>query len=664
MLQDDSPKWNFPPTNGATSYGLNGNSSDNFRGKRVESLIRKSCQNSLDASAFTDKPAIVEFSLFRMNITDIPKVEELKEHFNSCFDIAEKRNEDTWKNHFDQCKKELNKKIISCLRISDFNTTGLKGSRDFESPDKNSQWVSCVRSIGSSGGKSTNSAGSQGLGKNTAFFNSILRTVFYSTLDRDGYKASEGISNLITHMDNKGVTRQSIGYYSCTHDDQPCRAIYDSLNLDVNFERSEPGTDVYITSFNEITRTEDLEKIIKIVATDRFLPAIRNNKLVIKVGSTTIDKASLPIIIEYLKDSDNNVPKQYKKDALDVVMFNDVFEDTISPIIYRTDELGIEGQFELKLKVGEGLNKKIACYRNVGMRIRNFAKRNNFEFSGVLTIVGDKLNCFMKNMENASHDDWQPEAYTDPKQLKIAGKLKNQLNDFISDELDKIQQLDLNDQIDSGLGGILPDLNENQDSNIQKNYIGMSKLDTSLESDFKDTNAIVDNKAVKKASKKKQSKSLTEDEDGNITDVAFKKRIHQGKTRNNTVNSNPVENNDDKISEESGDEEIKRKYSLVKIDISYASVLPYDKYGAYLVRLFPVNGTKKALIKVAISAENGEYKCLLESASTLDGHQLTIENGSIVGIELTQNKETSLIIKVKDNLYKSFKVEAYAYKKK
>mgnify|MGYP007064389990 FL=1 len=345
-------------------------------------------------------------------------------------------------------------------------------------------------------------------------------------------------------------------------------------------------------------------------------------------------------------------------------MFNDVFEDTISPIIYRTDELGIEGQFELKLKVGEGLNKKIACYRNVGMRIRNFAKRNNFEFSGVLTIVGDKLNCFMKNMENASHDDWQPEAYIDPKQLKIAGKLKNQLKDFISDELDKIQQLDLNDQIDSGLGGILPDLNENQDSNIQKSYIGMSKLDTSLESDFKDTNAIVDNKAVKKASKKKQSKSLTEDEDGNITDVAFKKRIHQGKTRNNTVNSNPVENNDDKISEDSGDEEIKRKYSLVKIDISYASVLPYDKYGAYLVRLFPVNGTKKALIKVAISAENGEYKCLLESASTLDGHQLTIENGSIVGIELTKNKETSLIIKVKDNLYKSFKVEAYAYKKK
>lgn len=493
----------------------------------------------------------------------------------------------------------------------------------------------------------------------------FLKTGHYnSTLDRDGYKASEGISNLITHMDNKGVTRQSIGYYSCTHDDQPCRAIYDSLNLDVNFERSEPGTDIYITSFNEITRTEDLEKIIKIVATDRFLPAIRNNKLVIKVGSTTIDKASLPIIIEYLKDSDNNVPKQYKKDALDVVMFNDVFEDTISPIIYRTDELGIEGQFELKLKVGEGLNKKIACYRNVGMRIRNFAKRNNFEFSGVLTIVGDKLNCFMKNMENASHDDWQPEAYTDPKQLKIAGKLKNQLKDFISDELDKIQQLDLNDQIDSGLGGILPDLNENQDSNIQKSYIGMSKLDTSLESDFKDTNAIVDNKAVKKASKKKQSKSLTEDEDGNITDVAFKKRIHQGKTRNNTVNSNPVENNDDKISEDSGDEEIKRKYSLVKIDISYASVLPYDKYGAYLVRLFPVNGTKKALIKVAISAENGEYKCLLESASTLDGHQLTIENGSIVGIELTKNKETSLIIKVKDNLYKSFKVEAYAYKKK
>lgn len=111
MLQDDSPKWNFPPTNGATSYGLNGNSSDNFRGKRVESLIRESCQNSLDASAFTDKPAIVEFSLFRMNITDIPKVDELKEHFNSCFDIAEKETKILGKIILINVKKSLIKKL-------------------------------------------------------------------------------------------------------------------------------------------------------------------------------------------------------------------------------------------------------------------------------------------------------------------------------------------------------------------------------------------------------------------------------------------------------------------------------------------------------------------------------------------------------------------------
>lgn len=62
-----------------------------------------------------------------------------------------------------------------CLRISDFNTTGLYGLKDEDSP-----WHYLIHGTGLSS-KSGSSGGSKGIGKYATFVASAFNTVFYET---------------------------------------------------------------------------------------------------------------------------------------------------------------------------------------------------------------------------------------------------------------------------------------------------------------------------------------------------------------------------------------------------------------------------------------------------------------------------------------------------
>lgn len=83
------------------------------------------------------------------------------------------------------------------IRISNFNTLGLTGS---DKTDEINPWTSLIYSDGISD-KDLSSGGSYGIGKSAIFACSMLRTVFYSTLDIDSKKASQGVSKLIRYGD-------------------------------------------------------------------------------------------------------------------------------------------------------------------------------------------------------------------------------------------------------------------------------------------------------------------------------------------------------------------------------------------------------------------------------------------------------------------------------
>ena len=125
---------------------------------------------------------------------------------------------DFWKdnsktvNFLNQAIKVCQKDTIRILRISDFNTTGLPGSKEY----KSSPWQNLVKSSGVSD-KNGTSGGSYGIGKSAPFACSDLRTVYYSTLDNEGIRAYQGVANLVSFKSKdrflrKGEVTQGTGY--------------------------------------------------------------------------------------------------------------------------------------------------------------------------------------------------------------------------------------------------------------------------------------------------------------------------------------------------------------------------------------------------------------------------------------------------------------------
>ena len=156
-------KWCFPSSNGGEKQGLNNSGIETFKDTPVKSLAREICQNSLDASN-DGKKVIVEFNTFSIDSDNFPDKKGFNEILNKCKEYWERSSNQKSKNFFMQAINKLNAPKISFLRISDFNTTGLRGSNKSTGGD----WDNLINSSGSSE-KSESKGGSFGIGKNAPF---------------------------------------------------------------------------------------------------------------------------------------------------------------------------------------------------------------------------------------------------------------------------------------------------------------------------------------------------------------------------------------------------------------------------------------------------------------------------------------------------------------
>ena len=199
-------KWCFPSSDGGEIQGLNNSGIETFNDNPIKSLAREICQNSLDA-ALKDKTAIVEFKTFIIDNDDFPNKEGFYEILSRCHDYSKNSRNPKTPQFFQNAISRLEGKKITMLRISDFNTTGLKGS----------DWDNLVNSSGTSE-KAEGKGGSFGIGKNAPFACSEFRTVFYSTLNLDNEKRSKGVARLISfklgiNEDGSDDLSQGTGYY-------------------------------------------------------------------------------------------------------------------------------------------------------------------------------------------------------------------------------------------------------------------------------------------------------------------------------------------------------------------------------------------------------------------------------------------------------------------
>lgn len=185
------PIWEFPSNNNGQIYGIGDSGVETFLGTPIRSLAREICQNSLDATIDNGKPAHVTFSTFSVSTDSLPDIEGLRTAFQRSLDFWSLQNSDKTKKFFRDALTVAGKPTVTCLRISDFNTSGLTGA------DKiyNSPWCNLIKSTGASD-KSSSSGGSFGIGKFAPFACSSFRTVFYSTIDCEGHTAYQGVSRL------------------------------------------------------------------------------------------------------------------------------------------------------------------------------------------------------------------------------------------------------------------------------------------------------------------------------------------------------------------------------------------------------------------------------------------------------------------------------------
>ncbi|MHB8065879.1 MAG: hypothetical protein ACYDG2_25235 [Ruminiclostridium sp.] len=199
--------WNFPSNNHGQLMGISESGIETFRGAPYSFLAREICQNSLDAKRDVSKAVTVEFKKLYINNYNIPGYEQLKDALERCFIFWNERNNKKATDFFLKSCDVIHRENVCVLRISDFNTIGLRGSdKEYEI----TPWQSLVKASGVSD-KDGAAGGSYGIGKSAPFACSDLRTLFYSTYDIDDITATQGVSRLVSFEYKQGDVTQGLG---------------------------------------------------------------------------------------------------------------------------------------------------------------------------------------------------------------------------------------------------------------------------------------------------------------------------------------------------------------------------------------------------------------------------------------------------------------------
>ncbi|MBW7452872.1 hypothetical protein ACFOLF_13540 [Paenibacillus sepulcri] len=434
--------WNFPSNNYGQVTGLNDAGIETFRGNPLDSLAREIIQNSCDAK---DKdnlgPVEVHFKLNYIPSNHFPKKDSFISILKSC--------QEYWKDNsktarfFDNALSTMELNQIPFLKISDYNTTGLTGAVD----EQRGGWHNLIKSVGSSD-KDSQSGGSFGIGKHAPFACSDLRTVFYGTKEvGNGAEAFQGVAKLVTHPNENGEPTQGTGYFGEVEKNKPILAVEDVYE---QFRRTNVGTDIYVAGFNEKNGWE--ERVIKSVL-ENFFIAILNEKLIVKVGETSINANSLSGLLE-----------KYTKDDPDCLSYHYYEAYTLSNRHHfsQNDFLGL-GEIDLFVLSGKALPKRVAMVRGTGMKIYDKGNfRTPFKFAGVMIARGEELNDFLRKIEPPTHSAWEPERHENPEDARgIIRKLYAWINEKVRtiSITDNVEELDV-----EGLSQYLPD---NYDASVE-----------------------------------------------------------------------------------------------------------------------------------------------------------------------------------------------------
>ena len=631
-------RWSFPSNNKGDINGIGNSGVETFQGTPLKSLAREICQNSLDA-ALEGKTVEVEFMPFALDVGEFPDADSLEKAFKASLDFWSIQSVKKATDFFERAIKMMESGSIPFLRISDFNTTGLKGSKS----EYNTPWCNLTKSSGASD-KAGTSGGSFGIGKFAPFACSEFRTVFYSTLDIDNVTAFQGISRITSfrRKEDDDIT-VGVGYYGADNN-QP---VYSQLNLDPHFrrEKKQTGTDIFLAGFRFYS-TDWKDSIITSVL-DGFLYAVFTGKLIVRVSDVVINKDTLPALIaEYQTSLIENADKYYTVLTSDDTVWYEVdFKN------HGTVRLGLIIQSD---KHQIEMHRKVAMIRKTGMKIMD---RGNISgiipFAGVMLIEGEKINDFLRYLENPQHTKWEAERMEPKSQVPFARAYIKELVDYIKDCLEKLKQDSDIDEIDPDVGEYLPD--ECDIDSGDDNHETESLPDT-----IKSFEVTVPPRNNAKTSVFTEGDETTiDDEKGDVVEEDPDSGAgHKGGNERSGGSGGGSSDGD------GGDENPKEHHkSLVGITASKVRVVCLNKAaGEYSITFVPTSSAENGRFDLFLSAESQDYDAPIISAIGMGQPPLTVAGNHISGLSFTANTPVRLKVTIDYRDYCSMEVKAYGNK--
>lgn len=627
--------WNFPSNNYGQIFGIADSGVETFKGTPIKSLAREICQNSIDANLHNGKPTHVDFVTFEVSPKDIPDFAGLQYAFDRALEFWSHQKSDKAKSFFKKAITVSKQSKIVCLRISDHNTTGLTGSRD----EYNSAWCNLTKSTGASD-KSGTHGGSFGIGKFAPYACSAFRTVFYSTADKDGLVAYQGVSRLTSFKNKKGETTQGTGFYG----NDKNSPVYNQISLDPNYKR-EPddfGTDIYVLAF---IANEDWKQQMVASILDGFLYAVYNKNLVVNVDGTLISHDTLPELMITHKPYFQEYADEYYQ-TLTNTKLSHTFEKEI------TGDDTIKGKVTLKLMIMPEFHRRVAMVRQTGMKIKDKGNINGLiPFSGVLYIEGDALNSYLRSLENPQHLEWELERAENKSKAR---RLLNGLTKFIKECLDALKDDDSEEALDPSVGEYLaaePDGAPKQE-----------ELAENLSDNVK-TIKVKKNPVSAKPTGTQSSGSgntLIDDPEGDITvnDVPG-----EGSHDGNNTGRGGGGGGGHGTGTAKGDIPVEHKKSLSSIAPAKVRVMCTDKTtGQYIVSFTPSATATDGIINLFMSAESQSYDAAIVSATCDSCPNLKFAKNHIEGLSFTENTPVTIKVTLDYHDYCSMEVKAYGNK--
>ncbi len=429
-----------------------------FEINRWNSFAREIIQNSIDAVDDESKPVEVVFDLNKtLSLRDIPGGMKIKDVLERCFESAtNKQTKSAYKKGLEIFEKDK----VYCLKISDYNTKGVKTGRD-------DAWGALVFDEGKSvkqrpGG---GSAGSHGVGKKVPFIISTCNTVYYATKNKYEIKDIEksdqlfqGKTVLITWKDDDNKRKYHKGWLGLIDENEEDSRNKSKpiMNEDINtvsdyfIRKDRYGTDVTIIGVNAYDIEEEIKKGIINAILDNFFVSIKENRLAISVFGEVINNSTFESIFKKYYEYNSDEAKNILNDLLNV--YDDEHKKTLK---IETDE-GVIGEVDIYFGLGNEFNRKYyAIVRSHGMKIKEQLVRTDQAFSCFVIVKGDKVNDYLSSLENAAHDDFitkDENMDIDEKAIAAYNSLTYVVKKFLKEEC-KIE--DAEEQDIEGLNDIL-----------------------------------------------------------------------------------------------------------------------------------------------------------------------------------------------------------------